>query len=148
MRKKRRRRKKKRSVVVRRLSSFIQTYDPEYLHSVGTVFLAVIVAIAWWNEGWNEAVLYFKVLFFIGLGVSLGLNICALIYFAVRGISTRKDLSLSHAAVKLSVIGIALIATEDGIGIGTKAALGGIGFAAFIFLFTIVLSSVLSWFRR
>lgn len=146
MTKKHRRRKKKRSVVIRRVSSFIQTHDPVHLHSVGIVFLVIIVAIAWWTDGWNEAVLYFKALFFFGLGISAGLDICGLIIYAVRGLFARED--LIHAAVKLPVIGIALIATEDHIGVGTKAAIGGIGFAVFISIFTIVLSFVSNWFRR
>ena len=144
--KKRRRRKKKRNVIVRRVSSFIQIHDPEHLYSVGVVFGAIIVAIAWLTEGWDEAVRYFKIVFFIGLGVSAGLHISGLIYDAVKGVVNRKD--LFHAVVLLAVIGISLIAMEDHVELSIKACIGGVAFAAFIFLFTVVFSSVSSWFRR
>ncbi len=146
MRKKRRRRNKKRGIVVSRISSFIQTYDPEHLVTLGIISTIIVSAVGWWTEGGDKAVLGSIFIFFLFLSLSAGVRTFSLVYGAVKGVFDRED--LFHAVVKLSVIGIALIVMEDHTWFIVKVSIGGISFISFIMCLTIVSKVVSSWFKN
>lgn len=146
MKNKRRRRKKKGSVVIRKMSYYIEICDPSHLICAGMGIVAIAFPFLWWLEGWDKAVLAFKVFFFFSFSMSAGLYLCAMIYEVVKG-EFMLD-SLVHVVVKSVIVAIALIAMEDDVRRMAKVSIAGFGFAAVIFCFTIISGGVLSWFKK
>ena len=146
MKKKHRCRKKKGNVTIKRISSFIKTYDPDHFHSFVLAFSAITVPIVWWVQGWDKAVILSKYLFFLMLSSSAGVNICALIYLAVKEGFHQKH--FIGAVVKLAIVAIALLAMEDHVGASTKISFFGFGFTALIWCLTIVSKVVPSKFNK
>ena len=142
MRRKRRRHKKKRNVIIRRVSSYIQTYDSEHLISLGIISTIIVGAVGWWTEEGEKAVVGCIFVFFLCLSLSAGFRTFSLIYDAVKGVYDREH--LLHAVVKLVVIGIALIALEDYTWFIVKVSIVGISFIVFVMLFSIVLN----WLKK